>query len=148
MNAYSNKPFSPPIDPSDLDVSSYPSSNIPNITSSPSWSGADTPSHKKVIALMAAGGVFGLHKYLLSSQKGYAEGLYHFIKNVEERSPSRIFRTFALSQWMSSYISHGPLGKSGNFGLFLKPEELFQGPKLTPMGEQIQRLIGLDPLEF
>lgn len=141
----SNKPFfNVGANPADLDPRSFPN-NPTSSVSSPSWEGADTPSNKKVISLIAAGGAFGLHKYLLAKNPNYAEGLYRFLKIAEERSPSHIGRTFALSQWMSSYLSHGKLSGTNDLGLFLEPKHLFTGTKLTNTGEQVHRLLGLDP---
>lgn len=101
------------------------------------WNGQDrTWMDAKLVT--AGAGIYAAHKFAHRNWAGYAEGLYRTLKTIEARSPSEIFRTFGLSQLASSYLPQE---------VFLKPEQLLFGEKLTPTGQHIQRLLGISPAE-
>lgn len=90
----------------------------------------------KSFAIAAA--IYGANKYALKNWSGYAEGVYQFLKKVETRSPSELFRTFGLTQLQSSYLTNE---------VFLKPEQLFYGRELTETGKHLKRLTGISALD-
>ncbi len=82
----------------------------------------------------AAMAAYASHKFLLKKYGySYAESLYHGVRNVEKRSPAGMLSTFRQGEVFSSYaIKEASYAK----------EKIFEGGALTPLGEQLQRLIG------
>jgi hypothetical protein len=103
------------------------------------WQGQDNRTKQLAETLLTGAAVFAAHKWATANWAGYAEGVYRTLKIIEERSPSELFRTFGLSQLQSSYLVNE---------VFLRPEQLIYGTSLTATGEHIQRLTGLNPLDF
>ena len=103
------------------------------------WQGGeDRRSLRTAETLFIGAAAFAGHKWALQNWSGYAEGLYHTFQKIEARSPSELFRTFGLSQLQSSYLVSE---------VTLHPEQLFFGRELTETGKQVQRLIGINPLD-
>lgn len=94
-----------------------------------------------MVAGAVAGG-FALHKHLLRTRGGYASGLFRTLRQVEDRSPFGILRTFGLSDLASSYVVPGDLSVAA--------EKLVYGSGrgMTRLGEHFHRLLGLSGEEM
>lgn len=83
----------------------------------------------------ATAGFVATHRYAMRKLPGLSEKAYNFFRQVEERSPGRILRTFGLGELYSSYTTPNVLE--------LTHRDLFIGPGLhTGMGEHLQRMLG------
>lgn len=93
------------------------------------------PSPLLRTAQLAAGGVgfVSAHRYAMRNYKGFGEKAYNLFRNIEERSPGHILRTFGLSELYSSYLPKT---------LEISQGDLFQGADFSAMGEHLQRMLG------
>jgi hypothetical protein len=86
--------------------------------------------------MLAAGVLYGTHRYLLRAVPEYGKTLFSFFRTLEERSPAGILKTFSLGDIFSAYIPST---------LHYEPGQLIsKGTGLyTELGAHFQRLTGL-----
>jgi hypothetical protein len=92
-----------------------------------------SPFLRATIAGGVATGIFVGHKKLLANNEKYSRTLYNFFRNLEDKSPGRVFSTFGLSEMMSSYT----IGD-----IHIHRTSLVDRGGLTPLGSHVQRLLG------